>query len=188
MRGRNLTQPVHITDIYATFCHLAGVDARDGHNAVGVFPVDSVDLWPLLSGQNLSAPRDMLVLGHDFVYGKNKTTMGAVISQGWKLIIGRQGYADYRGRLFPCVAATPAPNCEPYCVYNLAVDPLETTDLSADPATVRQLRRLRALYEQEVNLPQNEDTDQSGFEAAVARRGGYMGPWLDDSPSGTPVL
>jgi arylsulfatase B len=177
MRGRNLTQPVHVTDLYATFCVRAGLSAED--NQRGVFPIDSVDLWPFISGQNQSAPRDSIVIGHEFRYGQNQTMMGALIKDDWKLIVGVQGYSSFRGTLFPCVVATPAPNCDPHCLYDLSKDPHEHKDLSGEPASAYRLQRLLELYKQEENLFQNIETDVQGFGAAVTRRGGYMGPWTE---------
>lgn len=52
MRGQKLEVFTHIADWYATFAALAGVDAVD-HKGVehGVPPVDSINLWPWLSGE-----------------------------------------------------------------------------------------------------------------------------------------
>ena len=48
MRGTNISSPIHICDWYSTFCGLAGVNAADNHE--GVPPVDSIDMWPVVSG------------------------------------------------------------------------------------------------------------------------------------------
>eukprot|EP00041_Stephanoeca_diplocostata_P013845 m.246106 g.246106 ORF g.246106 m.246106 type:complete len:127 (-) comp19487_c0_seq9:760-1140(-) len=77
MRGANLTQMTHITDWYNTFCTLAGVNPADDRE--GVFPIDSVDLWPLLTGETTEAPRDTVILGHDFAFlNENHTGMTVV--------------------------------------------------------------------------------------------------------------
>jgi len=104
-----------------------------------------MDLWDLLSGASESLPREgPLVIGHEFNLTVNKsrfqprstgacdfwgisdrlfgiaavTTMGALLHGDWKLIVGEQSYSDYRGVLFPCEPATPAPNCDPNCLFN----------------------------------------------------------------------
>ena len=42
---------VHIADWYGTFCSLAGVNTSDpAAEAANLPPVDSLDMWPLLSG------------------------------------------------------------------------------------------------------------------------------------------
>ena len=58
-RGKKLVdEMVHIADWYATFCGLAGVDPFDkrGHES-GLPPVDSLDLWPVISGSEEISPR-----------------------------------------------------------------------------------------------------------------------------------
>ena len=226
-RGRNLTTPLHITDIYSTFCGRAGVDAADDRHE-GVFPIDSIDVWDIVTGANAKAARERgqaLVLGHEFNLTVNGTvtTMGALIHDEWKLIVGPQGYADFRGERYPCEAARPAANCAPNCLFNckraleglrclpvtrtlgidtalsgslcvsvclcvfvaavvpvhatVASDPHEHVDRSADPTAASQLEALLAMYRSETSLYQNVSTDMRGFDAAVRRRGGYMGPW-----------
>ena len=55
---------VGVEDWYATFCALAGVDKTDTRAAAaGLPPVDSVDLWPMLSGANTTSPHAEIVLG-----------------------------------------------------------------------------------------------------------------------------
>ena len=61
MRGKKLEGEhsyVSICDWYSTFCGLAGVSIVDEPaQRAGLPPVDSLDLWPMLSGQNLTSPR-----------------------------------------------------------------------------------------------------------------------------------
>ena len=124
----NLTAPVHIADFYTTFCVRAGVDPLD--DRTGVFAVDGVDLWDLLTGVTKKSQRKgPLVLGHEFNMTVNQTvtTMGALLHKDWKLIVGEQGYADYRGDRFPCEPATPGPNCDPYCLFNRKPNPHPAT-------------------------------------------------------------
>ena len=51
VRGGTVTALIHMADWYATFCRLAGADPVDTvaaqHNLP---PIDSMDMWPLLSG------------------------------------------------------------------------------------------------------------------------------------------
>lgn len=86
------------------------------------------------------------------------------------------------GFRYPCVPATPAPNCDPNCLYNLGEDPLEEHDLagSDDPDAVAALKALLELYRNQTNLFQNTTADLEGFDNAIhTRYRGYMGPWLD---------
>lgn len=96
----------------------------------GVFSVDGVDLWDLLTGATKKSQRKgPIVLAHEFNMTVNRTvtTMGALLHNDWKLIVGEQGYADYRGDQFPCKPATPGPNCDPYCLFNCKPNPHPAT-------------------------------------------------------------
>ena len=49
---------IHLCDWWATFLFLAGVDPRDDKAAAASLPPpDSLNMWPLLSGQNTTSPR-----------------------------------------------------------------------------------------------------------------------------------
>ena len=69
-------------DIYATFAHLAGADPTD-HSAAAANlpPVDSVDLWPYLSGQASSSPRSIIPIGSTTCAGG--FTEGCINKWGW---------------------------------------------------------------------------------------------------------
>ena len=94
---------------YSTFCFLAKIDPTDSGNPAlkpgnpplpmgygqGDFPIDSLNLWPWLSGANRSSPRTEIVLG--------KMTGGAMIVEGgWKIILGKQSPDFWYG---PCECA-----------------------------------------------------------------------------------
>ena len=83
MRGKTTDGFIHIADWYVTFCKLAGVNSSDSGS--GKFPVDGMDVWPIITGTNNSSPHDQIVLGYDF------NEKGAVISGNYKLIVGSQG-------------------------------------------------------------------------------------------------
>merc|ERR1712083_1099589 len=52
LRGTTNNGIVHIADWYGTLCGLAGVGVEDTLAAAnGLPPVDSVDMWPFLSGK-----------------------------------------------------------------------------------------------------------------------------------------
>ena len=61
----------------------------------------------------------------------------------------------------------------------MATDPHEHVDLAKDPDSASRLEALVSMYNAEVNLAQNISKDLRGFNDAILRRGGYMGPWLD---------
>ena len=68
---------IHIADWYATFCNLAGVDSS---------PVDSLDIWPIITGYSTTSPLHEIVLGYDF------DSKGAIISGNYKLISWTSGH------------------------------------------------------------------------------------------------
>ena len=82
MRGAKLEQFIHLADWYGTFAALAGVDQHDSKAAANALPeVDSVNLWPWLSGQrNLDEPT------RDYLQISANTLIDAV--QGYKIITG----------------------------------------------------------------------------------------------------
>merc|ERR1712050_528680 len=60
MRGKRLDSYIHVSDWYGTFCAIAGVPVKDDVAENNGLPaVDSVNQWPLLSGQIASSDRGL---------------------------------------------------------------------------------------------------------------------------------
>ena len=58
IRGQKTEGYIHIADWYAILCALAGVDPTDKQaEKANLPPIDSFNMWPLISGQNLTSPR-----------------------------------------------------------------------------------------------------------------------------------
>ena len=60
VRGKKLEGFIHECDWFATFCALAFVDPTDHAAAVAsppLPPIDSLNVWGLISGTNLTSPR-----------------------------------------------------------------------------------------------------------------------------------
>ena len=58
MRGQKTEGYIHIADWYATFCALASVDPTDKRaEKAKLPPIDSMNMWPFVSGQNSTSPR-----------------------------------------------------------------------------------------------------------------------------------
>merc|ERR1711920_1023162 len=55
-----------LADWYVTFCRLAGLNAVDNRaKRAGIPQTDGFDLWPMLSGTNLTSPRiELPISGH----------------------------------------------------------------------------------------------------------------------------
>ena len=82
MKGTSTGGFIHVADWYTTFCKLAGVDSSD--SGAGKFPVDGLDVWPIITGESTTTPHDEIVLGYDF------EDIGAIIVGKYKLIVSPQ--------------------------------------------------------------------------------------------------
>ena len=57
MRGQKTEQCIYIADWFATICYLANINPTDERAAkANLPPVDSLSMWPLISGQNSTSP------------------------------------------------------------------------------------------------------------------------------------
>jgi arylsulfatase B len=181
--GRNLSGLVHVADVYATFCALAGVPPADGEWA----PVDGVDAWPYISGANATAPRTRIVHEHRLFEGPPST--GALRDGDWKLIVNKEASADWYGdksdgHFTPprsgtqnltkaaCSAAVP-------CLFNISADPEERADLAAArPDVVAQLLAVFRSYDAAHHPPAaSPEKDAAACCAASAAAGNVLAPW-----------
>ncbi len=183
MAGRNLTGLVHVADVYATFCALAGAPVADGEWA----PVDGADAWPYISGANSSAPRTRIVHEHRLFDGPPAT--GALREGDWKLIVGTESAADWYGvtsdghftpprtgsqdlKKSACSAAAP-------CLFNISADAEERNDVAAaHPDVVAQLLAVFNSYDAEHHPPVADPAkDAAACCAASAAHGDVLAPW-----------
>lgn len=127
VRGTKLNGMMHIADWYATFAALAGVDPTDKKAAAaGLPPIDSLNLWPVISGQNETSPRVEIAVS-------NQT----LIQGQWKLMRGSMPYATWQGPQYPNASTPahppdPAINCGTGCLFNIAQDLTEHSDVAAE--------------------------------------------------------
>ena len=84
MRGQKTDGYIHIADWYATFCNLAGVDPTDERAAEAKLPpIDSLNMWPMISGQNMTSPRvDIPATYSTLISGDYKILQGDVAQAG----------------------------------------------------------------------------------------------------------
>ena len=100
VRGTNLEGLMAGWDWYSTYCHLAKVDPTDHKAAAaGLAPIDSHDLWPLLSGRVSVSPRVELAIG-------DLHQVGGLISNGYKVLLGHLAQAGWTGPVFPNTTST----------------------------------------------------------------------------------
>ena len=97
------------SDWYATFCGLAGVDPFDARaQERGLPPVDSLDLWPVISGSEKISPRKdfpMTPFGEDVGTRARHGGDAAYMSEGrYKLFVGNVSQAGWCGEVHPNVS------------------------------------------------------------------------------------
>jgi len=184
VRGTEQGEPVHVADWYGTFCKMAGVDQHDAPAVASGLPdVDSVDVWPLISGQTKVSPRSELVVNEN-----------ALIQGDYKLLVNKIGFATWTGPQFPnATSPTHAPakfekDCKDGCLYNVASDPYEHTDLASSmPEKVKtMISRLDELKKGFYNNDEKGvDSCPSGIDMqcacwmAMNHYGGFFGPFQE---------
>ena len=102
MRGTVMQQKLHVADWYATFAGLAGVDPTDHRAAAsGLPPIDSEDIWPLLSGANTSEPHEYIPIVVNYEMRSGKGSVSALLMGNYKLLVGVQQMSYWQGPDFP---------------------------------------------------------------------------------------
>mmetsp|Transcript_79360 Transcript_79360/g.233146 ORF Transcript_79360/g.233146 Transcript_79360/m.233146 type:complete len:508 (-) Transcript_79360:77-1600(-) len=180
-RGRKLPAEghMHFADVYRTFCRLAGHPNCEDQPR-GVPPLDSYDLWPVLSGQTDVSPRSETVL--EFRGNGD----AALLQNEWKFISGGQaGTGFWWGPEYPNSStkiAHTAPGCPDGCLFNITADPTEHQDLSAEFPDIKASLKDR-LDTLGATLFQSDADGQMDVEAAnaAAQASDWWCPWLDAS-------
>ena len=171
---------MHVADFYATYCGLAGgspafCTADERAAASGLPPVDSIDVWPLLSGATGGvSPRTEVAVD---VRGNHL----ALIQGDFKLLTGNQIGAGWCGGTYPNKTSASAdhvnPNdqhlaCAAGCLFDVVHDPTEQEDIAAaHPALVASMQaRLAQL------APTFYSNNETGTDV----------PLCDSKPAGMP--
>ena len=102
VRGTVLDAPISIADWFSTFLGLVGVnpfDIRANTSSPVLPPVDSLDVWPLISGTNASSPRTELPVSPQILMQFEpdggpiyKLMLGAFGRAGWQVRASSSGY------------------------------------------------------------------------------------------------
>ena len=188
MRGKTSEGFIHIADWYPTFCKMAGVDPSD--SGKGKFPVDGLDVWRIISGENSTTLHEEIVLGYNFSLHLNAT--GAIIVGEYKLIVGQQrGQPGCDAQMFmpldyPCTNGTVGNDCDPYCLYNIIDDPGERKDLSKTKPDI--LKMMLDRYNS--HSKENQEMMDQGYHSEnlphysraceyMKEHGGYWRPWVN---------
>jgi len=192
-RGRSLAGLMHLCDWLATFCHLAGCNTSDARAAAaGLPPIDSLNMWPLLSGTNMTSPRTevwLTPLSGDRANATNPRSADAAIILGrHKLIVGNISQASWTGRLHPnnsvdwdtwsTVEQCTSPG-KLGCLFDGFRDEREEHDLALEQPDLAATLYAR-LQELDATLfePERGSPDHTGACAQVVANNGTWGPWL----------
>jgi len=175
MRGQTINEVMHIADWYSTFCGLAGVDPEDTEaKKWNMPPIDSKNMWPLISGANLTSPRKEILL----------TELG-LISNQWKLLkMGHTKEATWTGPKYPNKTQSYVEgheiNCSHGCLFDLVNDPTEHHDVSSYFGdVVKMLDDRRKDLAETIWYEKILPGDPKCQEAAMNRYNGFLGPWLE---------
>ena len=184
VKGKSTQGFIHIADWYTTFCKLAGVDPDD--TGPGKFPVDSMDVWPIITGESETTLHDEIVLGYNY------SEKGAIISGNYKLIVGAQGEKCdnlmWSPLDYPCSDGPKGENCDPYCLYDIVNDPREEHELSKEKPDILQKmldrynkysKEPREMQDQGYHSDAEVPSDKNACKYMIAH-GGYWQPWKDN--------
>jgi len=175
---------IHICDWYTTFCNLAGADPTDSPKDLP--PVDSLDMWGLITNQTTS-PRTEIPLGsHNGDCHSWCPATGINLIQGrYKLLLGEMPYSAWQSESFPNTSTHTIgdikQNCTDGCLFDIINDPSEYNDIaSLYPNIAAQLvLRSKQIFATVYN-PKRGDPQKAACEV-IAQNGGYYAPWINAS-------
>jgi arylsulfatase B len=192
VQGSRLSAMTHTADWYATLCVLAGGTAafcaEDAPAASrGYPPIESFDLFPLLSGANGTSPRVGFA-----------ASPSAIVSGRYKLLTGDIGSASWTGPQWPN-ASSPARDLNDFtahcgsrgCLFDVEADATEHVDIAAtQPGVVAQL--LTELAAAQKKFFSNNETgvcahnkslsikSACACDAAKVVYNGFLGPYQEE--------
>eukprot|EP00931_Biecheleriopsis_adriatica_P120159 TRINITY_DN95289_c0_g1_i1.p1 TRINITY_DN95289_c0_g1~~TRINITY_DN95289_c0_g1_i1.p1 ORF type:complete len:557 (+),score=80.74 TRINITY_DN95289_c0_g1_i1:33-1703(+) len=189
VRGSKLEGIIHIADWYGTLAQgIAGLDPTDHWAAEsGLPPIDSLNMWPMLSGANLTSPREtFLVTGSMIVMGDWKYILG-----GTKMIEAAWGGPHYpNASTMEDSIEDHSFTCPPQgCLFNVVEDPHEYNEVSFHfPGVVKHMRA-ELKKEAKTMWRTSHPTDPTCKKAAYELYGGFYGPFQEvEWPTPTAVF
>jgi len=185
-------------DWYSTYAAVAGVDPTDHQAAqAGLPPHDSINQLPMLTGENLTAPRTSLYIGDTSALtpnGDGKALVGGLIEGDYKLLLGAQNKMfmvqqnTRTGPLWPnSTVLVPSlfqkvcgRDVEHGCLFNIKNDETETQNLAQTlPEVFKSMLDKVDAMQQSVYSPNRGGKNGGACKAAKSKYHGYWGPWLD---------
>ena len=172
MRGQKTEGYIHIADWYSTFCSLAGVDPTDESAAKAKLPpIDSLNMWPLISGQNSTSPRVDIPVTYE-----------TLISGDYKIITGKISHAGWTGPHYPNSTnrVDAEMDCKDSgCLYNIKTDPNEHVNLASKmPDVLAEMRKKLSGYQGTHFEPDRGNEWPGACDAALNKYNGFWGPFL----------
>ena len=174
MVGQKMEEYIHIADWYATFCSIVGVDPTDNEATKAKLPpIDSLNMWPLISGKNKTSPRVEMALSND-----------TLISGPFKIITGNANQAGWTGPQYPNTTnpkggIKAVEHCGEGCLYNIMDDPEERVNLASKMPD--KLKEMQGKLEEAMKTYFNPDRGGVSTEACdvfMNKYGGFWGPWI----------
>ena len=175
MRGKKTEGYIHLADWYATFCALADVDPTDNRAAkANLPPIDSLNMWPLISGQNSTSPRtDIPISNFTLISGDYKILTGDISSSTWT------------GPHSPNTTTHPGTNIIEHCgtkgcLFNIKEDPTEHNNLADSlPDKLKDMQNKLAEYQATHFNPDRGKKWPGACDTAINKYGGFWGPFVD---------
>lgn len=205
MRGRKLDGLIHMCDWWATFASLAGVSGAkvagfmdpSSQESVSiphrVKRVDSLDMWPYISGEVRTSPRKVVHVSYDPTDGR-----GALIAGRWKLVVGAfssfypeptspdhakkrkltDGNNSRRLELHDCGTAG--------CLFDLQTDEREINDLQSSEVHGAVLKAMQDMYAASADTHFQahfvNGHDKLDARTRAVENGKFWSPWQRDLP------
>ena len=175
MRGQKTDGYIHLADWYGTFCAIAGVDPTDEKAAKAKLPpVDSYNMWPLISGQTDTSPRtDVPVSPDTLISGDYKILVGTIDQAGWT---GPQ----YPNQTNPRGGISASEDCDDSgCLYNIKDDPEERNNIALKlPEKLKEMQDKLQKYQVTCFSPFRGSASKLACEKAMGEYGGFWGPFV----------
>ena len=174
MRGQKTDGYIHVADWYATFCALAGIDPTDERAAKAKLPpIDSLNMWPLISGQNSTSPRmDIPATIDTLISGEFKILTGTVNQAGWT-------GPHYPNTTNPAGGIKTVEKCGDGCLFNIMNDPEERVNLAGTmPEKLKEMQDKLAKYQATYFNPNRGSPWPGACQAALEKYDGFWGPFL----------
>jgi len=201
VRGTKNEGLIAAWDWYATFASLAGIqDPSDSRAAaVGLPPIDSINVWPLLAGDTSTSPRDELVIGdaddppdlpRSLGGNSGNTIVGGLIKGRYKVLRGNVSQSGWTGMMYPNSSGPPYNPSHSYqycghtaatgCMYDIYEDPNEYSNIAVQhPETFNAMYARMNEVEKGVLNPKRGEVDPRACDMAMDGYGGFWGPWLN---------